>query len=202
MENARPSSSALRRGLLAGALAITASFLPAVAQDAGKGLVIVLIGPPGSGKTTQADFLQKKYKVAIVSADELRRKAGNSESKTNELLREQAKSQDAAKGFVLDGYPATRGEVEFLDGLVKELKLPAPIIIHLDVPDDVVRERLAKRDGKSANAQEVEAHLVKYHREMDLLRSNYPQGDIWTIIGTRPPRDVFNTIVSLVENRQ
>ncbi len=163
---------------------------------------MVLIGPPGSGKTTQAELLQKKYKVAIISADELRKNAGNSPSKTNEFLREQAKGQDAAKGFVLDGYPSTRAEVEFLDSLVKELRLPAPIIIHLDVPDDVVRERLAKRGAKPGNARDVEAQLAQYHKEMDLIRSHYPEGDIWTIIGTRPPRDVFNTVVSLVENRQ
>ncbi len=182
--------------------AITGMLASVSAQDAGKGLVMVLIGPPGSGKTTQAEFLKQKYKVAVISADALRRRAGNSGSKLNELLMDQAKSQNATMGFVLDGYPATRAEIDFLDKLVNELKLPAPIIIQLDVPDDVVRERLAKRNGRADNRRTVEDELAKYHKEMDLIRSHYPQGDIWTIIGTRPPRGVFDTIVSLVEDRQ
>lgn len=199
--NRRHLPSAVLRFIRVGLSVLLTVVVPAIAQDAGKGLVMVLIGPPGSGKTTQAEFLRQRYKVAIVSADELRRRAGNSQVKINELLRDQAKSQDAAKGFVLDGYPAIRAEVEFLDKLVQELKLPAPIIIHLDVPDDIVRERLAKRDGGTVSKREIEDSLAQYHKEMDLIRSTYPQGDIWTIIGTRPAKDVFNTIVSLVENR-
>ncbi|MCC7157581.1 MAG: hypothetical protein IT161_23580, partial [Bryobacterales bacterium] len=52
-------------------LMLAAALLPAFAQAPGKGLVIVLIGPPGGGKTTQAAFLQKRYRIAVLAGDEL-----------------------------------------------------------------------------------------------------------------------------------
>lgn len=178
-------------------LALSASVPPMVAQGPGKGLVIVLIGPPGSGKTTQSGFLKWKYEIPAVAADEMRQKAGNSTEKLNALLREQVLHADASKGFVLDGYPSTRAEADYLGRLVKEAKLRSPIIIQLDVPDDEVRRRL---QGKP-EAADLEKRLASYHRELDLARSYYPESDIWTIDGTRSPKEVFATIVSLIQDR-
>jgi adenylate kinase len=158
------------------------------AQEAGKGLVMVLVGPPGSGKTTQSEELTKRYRVPIVTGDSTLSDSG---------LRAKLKALDVTRGFILDGYPATRHQAEFLGTLVKELKLPSPIILQLDVPDDVVRQRLA---GKR-KPEEVEKSLAQYHREMDLFREHYPDADIWTVIGTRPIADVTRTIVSLIQDR-
>lgn len=180
------------------ALTLLVGLAPSLpAQAPGKGLVFVLIGPPGSGKTTQAGFLQKRYKIAVVAADDLRLKAGGSAEKLNALLREQVLHADASKGFVIDGYPSTRAEADYLGKLVKEARLPPPIIVQLDVPDNEVRRRLA---GKP-EAADLDARLATYHKELDLARSYYPDADIWTIIGTRAPREVFETIVALVQDR-
>lgn len=171
----------------------------AFAQTAGHGLVMVLIGPPGSGKTTQAQLIREKYKVAIISTDQRRQKDS---AKLDEWVRQRARHADAAKGFVIDGYPGTRAEADALAALVKELKLPSPIILHLAVSDEVARERIAKRDGKQFDAAALDGKLAGYHKEMDLIRSYYPEADIWTLIGTKPPSEVFGTIVALVEDRK
>jgi adenylate kinase len=177
--------------LLAGALC-------APAQRPGKGLVIVLIGPPGSGKTTQADLLQKKYKIPILAGNELREKAGASSEKLNALLREQVLHADSNKGFVIDGYPATRAEADYLGKLVKEARLPQPIVIQIDVPDGEVRRRMQG----TADAGDLEKRLAVYHKELEMAQSYYPQADIWQIIGTLAPNEVFQTIVALIEDRQ
>ncbi|MCC7157573.1 MAG: nucleoside monophosphate kinase [Bryobacterales bacterium] len=179
-------------------LMLAAALLPVFTQAPGKGLVIVLIGPPGGGKTTQAAFLQKRYRIAVLAGDELRQKAGESGEKLNALVREQVLRADAAKGFVIDGYPATRAEADYLGRLVKEAKLPSPIIIQLDVPDAEVRRRLS---GKP-EAAGLDKRLETYHKELELARSYYPEADIWTIIGTRTPKEVFETIVALIQDRE
>jgi adenylate kinase len=158
----------------------------------------VLIGPPGSGKTTQAEFLQKKYGIASLTVDPLRQQAGESPEKLNALLRAQVLHADASKGFVIDGYPSTHAEADYLGNLVKEAKLPSPIIIQLDVPDAEVRRRLKGQPG----AADLDKRLATYHKELDLVRSYYPESDIWTIIGTRTREEVFGTIVSLIQERK
>jgi len=177
---------------------LLASVLSALAQAPGKGLVIVLVGPPGSGKTTQAEFLKKKYAIPLLAAAELRQKAGASPEKLNALLRDQVLQADASKGFVIDGYPSTRSEADYLGKLVKEARLPSPIIIHLEVPDAEVRRRM---EGKSG-AADLEKRLAIYHEELELARSYYPGSDVWKIIGTRTPKEVFQTIVSLIQARE
>jgi adenylate kinase len=178
--------------------ALLAIVLCVVAQRPGKGLVIVLIGPPGSGKTTQADLLQKKYEIPVLAGNEFREKAGNSPEKLNALLRQQVLHADASKGFIIDGYPATRAEADYLGKLAKEAKLPAPIIIQLDVPDAEVRRRMQAK----GDTGDLERRLAVYHKELEFARSYYPESDIWTIIGTRTPKEVFETIVSLIQDRE
>jgi len=177
--------------------AVLLSAWSSFAQSPGKGLVIVLIGPPGSGKTTQSELIRKKYKIPVLAGNEMRDKAGESTEKMNGLLREQVLHADSKRGFVIDGYPATRAEADYFGSLVKEAKLSSPIIIQLDVPDEEVRRRM---QGKG-DAAELEKHLARYHKELDLAQSYYPESDIWKIIGTREPQDVFRTIVSLIEDR-
>jgi adenylate kinase len=189
------SSMKLAKRLLAVLLAFA---LCLVAQSPGKGLVIVIIGPPGSGKTTQADLLQKKYDIPVLAGNELREKAGNSSEKLNAMLRQQVLHADASKGFIIDGYPATRAEADYLATLIKEAKLRPPIIIQLDVSDAEVRRRMQAK-GDTAD---LEKRLAVYHKELEFAQSYYPQADIWTIIGTKTRKEVFETIVSLIQDRE
>lgn len=160
-----------------------------LAQQPGKGLVLVLIGPPGSGKTTQADFLTKRYHIPVLSAGSWM---------SDEQFDERLKILNTGKGFIIDGYPATHAQAEHLAKVVKSLRLPSPVIVQLDVPDDVVRKRMAGKE----KPETLEKRLSSYHREMDLIRSYYPQADIWSVIGTRAPKEVSETIEMLIEDRK
>ncbi len=195
--------------------------LPAVALllvSAGLGekpqppLVVVLIGPPASGKSTQADYLKRKYKIPIISVEELVanapgggpgvRNSWRGDPVLNDLLRKRIETINRDRGFALDGYPSTRAQAAYLDKLTRELHLPSPIIIQIHIPDHVVYERAAHRGGPDDKPENISRRLAEYHREMDMIRDYYPKANIWTIDGTRPPRGVSATIRLLIEDRE
>ena len=183
----------------------------ATAQPAGPGAapVIVLIGPPGAGKTTQAGILKRERGMAIISADELiqqnhqaferyRRPAINGveprlDPALNRLVAEKLHSVDLSKGVVFDGYPASKDQGDYLAKLIPELNLAKPIVIELVVPDDVVRKRL--KDEKN---QDVEQSLKDYHRELDFAHLYFPQAEIHKIDGTQKAATVAGNIRTLV----
>ncbi len=195
-----------------------------------KRFVIILIGPTGSGKTTQAEILKKNFDLPTISADDLIRdnpslfvqaktavtKAGGSKpsaSKTaatpappqanpamNALIDNALRKLDLTKGVVLDGYPASKEQADHLAELVRTNALPSPIVLQLDVPDDVVRERLKKRAAPEDTPELITERLKQYHRDLDMVRTYYPQANIWTIDGTRPVNDVAATIRSILND--
>jgi adenylate kinase len=159
-------------------------------------LVIILIGPPGSGKSTQAAYLQKRRKLPLVTLDDIK---DAPDAKAIPESRKRVKAIDWSKGFILDGYPRSRAQADDLGVFVRELKLPAPIVIQLDVPDDVARQRVqADKNYPKAN---FESELARYHRELEFARSYYPEADIWTVIGNKTPLEVRETIEMLIRDR-
>src|SRR5689334_18075031 len=129
-------------------LALISLLTAAAALCADRNLVIVLIGPTGAGKTTQAAFLQKRYGLPTITADDLLKQHPEALKKyrtpgidpgvpqaspaLNDLVHDRLSRMDAKKGFVLDGYPATKDQADHLEAIVKELGLPSPTIIVLD----------------------------------------------------------------------
>lgn len=186
------------------------------AQKMDKRFAIVLIGPPGSGKTTQSEFLKKTFGLTTIVVEDLIRNnpatlakyrtdgidpgTPQSSPALNELVEEALKNTDLTRGVVLDGYPSTKDQADHLAGLVRKLSLPSPIVIQLDVPDDVDRARLKTR-GRSDDTPEIIARRLKdYHRELDMIRSYYPEANIWTINGTRTAAEVSQTIQSILND--
>ncbi len=181
-----------------------------------KRFVIVLIGPTGSGKTTQSEFLQRKFNIPTVAADDLIRDnpaalakyqrpgidSGTPQSSPalNDLVRARLVAMDLKKGVALDGYPATKDQADHLAALVRERSWPAPIVIQFEVPDSVVRERLQKRNGPEDTPELIERRLKDYHRELDMIRDYYPGANLWAIDGTRPAAEVSSTIEAILKD--
>jgi adenylate kinase family enzyme len=173
--------------------------------------VVILIGPPSAGKTTQAQILKKDLGMALISADDLIAKNPELlqrfknpslqgvdprlDPALNMLVEEALQSADLSKGVVLDGYPAAKTQADHRASLKNTLGLPRTIVIHLKVPDDVVRKR-----AKNENTAEVEQQLKNYHRELDFARSYFPEADIREVDGTRKPDDVAKEIRKLLNN--
>jgi len=187
------------------------------ALGADRSFVIVLIGPTGSGKTTQAAFLQRRYGLPVIAADELIKQNPQALTKyqtpgidagvpqaspaLNDLVHDRLSQIDAKKGFVLDGYPATKDQADHLETMVKELGLPLPIVILLDIPDKVALKRDKKRGREDDTPAQIERRLKDYHREMDFVRSYYPEANISKIDGTRPVAEVSKAIEAVLEKK-
>jgi adenylate kinase len=167
--------------------------------------LIMLVGPPGSGKTTQAEILHKEVGMTVIAADDLIRRNPQRFEKfknpqihgveprldpvLNDLVDEALASADRSKGVVLDGYPAAKIHGDYIQTLVKKYGLHKPLVINLQVPDSVVAERL-----KNQNRPDLDQELKDYHREMDFARDFFPEADIRDIDGTRSIPEVASEI--------
>jgi adenylate kinase len=134
---------------------------------------LVLVGPPGAGKGTQAVALSDKLGVPHISTGELfrthvseRTPLGEEakryldsgelvpDSVTNEMVRERLAEPDAEHGFLLDGFPRNTKQAEVLGRLLAESDQKLDAVIQLEVPEDVVVSRLLSR-GRSDDTEEV-----------------------------------------------
>jgi adenylate kinase len=177
------------------------------------GPVVLLVGPPGSGRTTQAEFLKNSFGMTVVAAQDLIERNQQKFQKykipalqgvsphldpaLNALVEEALSRADLSKGVVLDGYPASKIQADFLADLREKFNLPRPIVIHLSAPDDVARKRL-----KNQNRPELEQELKDYHREFDFLREYFPEADIRTVDASKRRADVAKEIRKIVQGRK
>ncbi len=200
------------------AIAILGMILGAAAQSQSpdKRYLVVLIGPTGSGKSTQAEFLKKRFGIPTIAVDDLiaanpaaltkYRSAGINPGPPqlnpaiDELVAAKISSLDLTKGVALDGYPASKDQADHLAALAAKQKLPPPIIIQIDLPDDVARQRAMNRKRADDSPALIEERLKNYHREMDMIRSYYPEANIWTIKGDKSIAEVSSTIEAILKD--
>ena len=169
---------------------------------------IVLFGPPGSGKGTQAGMLKDQLGLLHISTGDLLRaavKAGSplglkvkavmeagqlvSDDLMLELLEERFAQPDAAAGFILDGYPRNLAQANALDALLARIGQPLDIALLLEVPQDLLVDRLAGRASaegrKDDNPDTVRARLQVYQEQTAPVAEYYRQrGQMTALDGT------------------
>ncbi|MDO4798533.1 MAG: adenylate kinase [Coriobacteriales bacterium] len=125
---------------------------------------IVLLGAPGAGKGTQGQKLVEEYGIAHISTGDLLRAAVKAQSELGkkakeymdagqlvpdqlviDLVKERLAQPDAQKGFMLDGFPRNIAQAETLDGELKGMGVELDAALLVDVPFDVIVERLSSR---------------------------------------------------------
>lgn len=127
-------------------------------------MILLLFGPPGCGKGTQAAFLAERFHIPAISTGEMIRaecKAGTelgkaacsiisqggfvSDEVVNGIVASRTARSDCDNGFLLDGYPRTVPQAVWFDALIRDRGLASPQVIHIDVADEAVVARLCSR---------------------------------------------------------
>ena len=159
-------------------------------------LNVLILGPQGSGKGTQAKRISAEYGIPHIATGEMFREAiargtplgrevepilaGGQlvpDELTVSLIRERLIEQDASDGFVVDGFPRNAAQADALDDLLEEIERPLDVVLELQVPDEVCIARLLKRaraEGRVDDTPEVIARRLEiYHRETEPLIEHY-----------------------------
>ena len=173
-------------------------------------LRVVMLGPPGSGKGTQAERLASTYGIPAISTGEMLRAAvaaGNElggkvqavmaqgklvdDALMADVVRERLAKPDARRGFLLDGYPRTGAQARTLEDVLRQLGKALDHVLHLDVPEEVLVERALARGRADDSESVVRERLRVYRASTEPLVEYYRQhGLLRTILGDRTMDEV------------
>ena len=169
---------------------------------------LLFLGPPGAGKGTQAALLSEAYSYLHLSTGELLRKEidantdlgqkvkdimNKGELVSDQLVLEIVKKNldKDNKGWILDGYPRNLSQVDSLNNVLMNKNQPLEIVFYLDIPDEVLIERLLLRGRKDDKEETIKTRLkiyketteplIEYYKNLSLLEYIKADGELKTI---------------------
>jgi adenylate kinase len=184
---------------------------------------ILLLGPQGSGKGTQAKRIAAGYGLPHIATGDMLREAMSADTPLGrrvkpiydsgglvpdelmiELIRDRLGEEDAQNGFVLDGFPRTMRQAEALDEMLHEIGRDLDLVLELQLDDATAKERLLNRaaeEGRTDDTPEViQRRLEAYHRETAPLVEHYRVRGLGVgIPADRPIGKVFAQIQAAIE---
>ena len=184
---------------------------------------IVIMGAPGSGKGTQAALIVKELGLDHISTGDLLRAAVASGSTLGQkakevmdrgelvsdeivlgLLEERLASGDNGAGFILDGFPRNIAQAEALDTLLERIGQPVDEALQIDVDEDAVVERIAKRaalEGRSDDTEETVRNRLDVYAEQTAPVVDYyaQRGVLSRVLGDGSIEEVFERIRAVLQ---
>lgn len=184
---------------------------------------LLIIGPPGSGKGTQAALISEQLELPAISTGDIFRENVRNLTRlgqmaktfmdsgdfvpdaiTNEMVRDRLRQEDTEPGFLLDGYPRTTAQVDYLDSILETEGLEISAVLQLVVPDHELVSRLLARATESGrtddNEMVINHRLGLYHEQTELVVSRYSERDILIEVdGLGPVGDITRRAFHAVE---
>jgi adenylate kinase len=184
---------------------------------------LVLFGPPGAGKGTQSEKLIQKYGFVHISTGDLFRWHTKNDTAlgkrvkeimnsgalvpdeiTIAMLKEELEKNPQAKGFLFDGFPRTVPQAEALDKFMKDNGSAIHHIVALDVSEEEVRARIAKRRTIENRVDDEEEKLNKriteyFSKTIHVLPYYRNQGRLDTVHGIGAIEDIFKNICAVLD---
>jgi len=181
-------------------------------------LDLVLLGPPGSGKGTQAALLTQKYRIpAIATGDILRAQveAGTPQGQqvrsyldrgelvpdqlVVDIIRHRLSEPDTEAGFILDGFPRTVPQAQALDAMLAELQRPLDAVLYLQVDRQSLQDRLGQRHRQDDRPDIVDHRIDVFLEQTAPLIGYYrDEGKLRLIDAARPPELVAAAIEEVI----
>jgi adenylate kinase len=189
---------------------------------------IILLGPPGAGKGTQAGILVEERNMVQLSTGDMLRAAKTSGTEmgkkvasvmdagnlvTDEivigLIREQLEVQTDADGFIFDGFPRTLAQADALGDLLTEMGKTLDHVIELEVNEDVLVQRIIGRAEEAVaaggtaraddNEESLKIRLMAYYKQTSpLIGYYYAKGDLNSVDGLASMEDVAGSIKAVL----
>jgi adenylate kinase len=193
---------------------------------------LILLGPPGAGKGTQASNLVEKFGIVQLSTGDMLRAASAAGTPVGlhareimargelvpddivvEIVADRISQSDAHNGFILDGFPRTVPQAEALDRMLHHKKLDLDAVIELKVDEGILLKRIQKRAAEMAargealraddNAEALHKRLEAYRRQTAPLIAFYADKDILrTVDGMAGIEDVAKAIEEVLALRE
>ena len=179
---------------------------------------LIILGPPGAGKGTQASRIADAFGIPAISTGDIFRANIKNETPlglqvkevlasggyvtdeiTNAIVRDRLLQDDAEQGFLLDGYPRTAAQVEALDAVLAEHDHALDAVLELTVDEDAVVKRLLKRaqvEGRDDDSEDViRERQAIYRRETAPLTEVYSaRGLLVQVDGMGTVEEVFDRV--------
>jgi len=184
--------------------------------------VLIFLGPPGSGKGTQAEILTKKLNFTHLSIGDLLRenivnntdlgKLASKYVKSGELVPDdliidlmdsyitELKDESNVSGIILDGFPRTINQATALENKIKQLNVSIKAVLNLDIKDQEILNRLAGRGREDDKPELIKNRLKVYRNQTEPLLEFYNQRSLLdTINGDQSETDVSSTIFNVLK---
>ncbi len=185
---------------------------------------IVLFGPPGAGKGTQANFLKEKYDLIHISTGDVFRFNIKNETAlgmlaksfmdkgdlvpdkvTIDMLAAEVEKNADAKGFIFDGFPRTTAQAQALDELLTEKDSEIAAMIALEVDDEILVKRVLERgktSGRSDDADEdiVRNRVTEYYKKTSILKDYYKnQNKYFGVDGVGTIKEITDRLSDVID---